>query len=334
MGYALLQAPPAAREGIYQHILPMVKQINPNAPDNVQDAAGMFLTAVAVAAPANQLFAGNKQVLSAQSELGQLDVDIRDRMSKGLTAENDPGLAAMISKRNEASVRATQAQLNLTKAQLGISKDQIQATETINKNLQSASKDFTSFMTSWTSINSSFDELNKNPHNSVAQSMLQRKVAREFSGSGSMSEIDVSASLSSAGYDAVAKKWQSLISGRIEYLDPKEQQLVKDILFRYKDQKLEQQKQIESQFDDSMVNYNSANPNGDVIDPKAIRKPSEAFLQAQQNINDRKTAQQGQIPPALQAAAKKALESGQWTEEQVQAIVQKQMEAINQTQGT
>lgn len=72
MGTALLRAPDEDRQGMYQNMLPVLKKINPDAPDSLnQDAVNMFMLGAAQAMPANLLYANDKKLNQYQSAIGQ-----------------------------------------------------------------------------------------------------------------------------------------------------------------------------------------------------------------------------------------------------------------------
>lgn len=72
MGMALLKAPENDRAGLYQQMLPIVKTVNPEAPDTLNnDAVNMLALGAYQAMPANVLYAGNKENIKYQSQVGK-----------------------------------------------------------------------------------------------------------------------------------------------------------------------------------------------------------------------------------------------------------------------
>lgn len=82
MGAGIMMAPPNEREAMYKSILPMVKTIVPDAPDNVIAAAPMFLLAASQATPENQLFRAGMEKQGMQTELGKSISDVHLAASK------------------------------------------------------------------------------------------------------------------------------------------------------------------------------------------------------------------------------------------------------------
>jgi hypothetical protein len=76
MGMAILKAAPEDREAMYNQMKPMIKQVVPDAPDDLQAAVPMFMLGAAQAMPASQLFATQASVASLQSKQGVLLDDI------------------------------------------------------------------------------------------------------------------------------------------------------------------------------------------------------------------------------------------------------------------
>jgi hypothetical protein len=71
MGAALLNAPSKDRDNMYQHMLPILKTVNPDAPSSLnQSALDMFQLAVAQATPENQLWNAKKSATTLNSALG------------------------------------------------------------------------------------------------------------------------------------------------------------------------------------------------------------------------------------------------------------------------
>jgi hypothetical protein len=77
MGAALLNAAPEDRSAMYENLLPMIKQINPDAPTSLNNkAVGMFMLAQAQATPANTLFSAQQQLKTTQTDMGKALEDL------------------------------------------------------------------------------------------------------------------------------------------------------------------------------------------------------------------------------------------------------------------
>lgn len=300
MGAALLKSAPADREAMYQNMLPMVKAINPNAPKALNnDAIGMFMLAAAQATPVNQLFKSNQQALTAQSQLGKLDLDIRSRMAAGVSPD-DPTIKALIAKRDQTTDMAQQAQLNNTVAQLDLIKSQgqidqqkVNATEKVNQNLNTGSKDFLNFVSVMQSTDASRNALTKDPANSQAQQALARGFAKAYN-SGSLTDKDVAIAFSAVGLPDLQKKFTSMISGNAVNLNPTEVGHILSITKDLETQKLQYQQAVENQF----KQQTSTGAYQNLVDWNNIRRPSEMYMGYKDNASPEAAAPQGQAPAA------------------------------------
>lgn len=320
MGASILAAPEADRDTMYQSLLPIAQKINPQMPSDLQSAVPIFMLSIAQSTPANQLFGAQKDVLSSQSYIGGVDVDIKDRLAKGVSID-DPGLQALMAERDRALTRNAAAQAQYTRAQLGVTKDQMQATETVSKNLQTASKDFTNFSDSYTSIQAALSTLAQNPDSPVAQAALGRSFVMGYN-KGAVSETDAKLPEGTTGAAELEKKLRGLMTGQIVRLNPNEIANVAQLYENLKDQKLNFQKEVESQFQQSTSSY------GSLVDWANVRKPSDQFTQYQQQQANQQQAAAGSIPPDLQQAMQVAKQRG-YSDQQINTIVQNYM----QTQG-
>ncbi len=72
MGTAILNAKPEDRQNMYELMLPIVKGINPNASDKLDDkAAGMFMLGIAQSTPENILYQNKLQKAEFKSKVGK-----------------------------------------------------------------------------------------------------------------------------------------------------------------------------------------------------------------------------------------------------------------------
>lgn len=114
MGYALLNAPESDRDNMYQQMLPMVKAVNPNAPDNLDaNAVNMFMLSVAQSTPEALLYNTQKNVYKMQTDLGQAmqDYDAAKRMY-GEDSEQAKMLAGGINSISDKAIEAKKAHLD------------------------------------------------------------------------------------------------------------------------------------------------------------------------------------------------------------------------------
>lgn len=131
MGVAILRAPERDRDAMYKNILPILKQVNPEAPDTLNDdAVAMFQLGGAQAMPASTLFQANKDEVTSKTALGKLDLDIKSRVANGETAENSPILKTMM-KQYEAENNKLEA---ATETLNGLTYDELAKKSAMSKN--------------------------------------------------------------------------------------------------------------------------------------------------------------------------------------------------------
>lgn len=115
MGATILKADPADQPKVYQSILPMIKSIYKDAPDEYNDdAKALLMVSMGVAAPASQLFAAEKKNARAQTAIGKIQNDILKLKDQGLT-DDDPTVKALQSQLKAEIDNSTDAQLNAAK---------------------------------------------------------------------------------------------------------------------------------------------------------------------------------------------------------------------------
>lgn len=245
MGTALLQAPEKDRANMYAQMLPIVKTVNPDAPDSLDDnATSMFMLAAAQAMPANQLYEANQNRLSSESALGKLDVDIRSRMASGETLENSPLLRTMVAEYQSHADNAELAKQKIDSMkfdELGNSmknsKDATQANATryqltanMNARLQGESKRFLELQDQKATFDGAIEAISTGG-GGAAQTAAYRTMAMMFN-KGALSEPDVAAFANSDNMIQVAKKKLESVYGKdgIQALNPAEIQRLKILM--------------------------------------------------------------------------------------------------------
>lgn len=122
MGAALLNAKPEERSNMYQHMLPMVKAVNPSAPDTLDaSATSMFMLAASQATPESILFGNKKDQNQLKGKIGNAIVGKNYLISKGY-APDSPEVKAYDNVLNEGNV--SQERLEVQKAKLQLAQQQ------------------------------------------------------------------------------------------------------------------------------------------------------------------------------------------------------------------
>jgi hypothetical protein len=271
MGYALLNAPEKDRDNMYQHILPMFKIVNPDAPSSLNaDATSMLMLGAAQATDANILYKANKKALSSESQAGNIDVDIRSRVAKGETAETSPGLASLLNQRQMLNDKAMEAKYVLQEHENKQKMVDIQNSKTeqeklagqyaleskVKKDYLSESKDYINFSNTMTTFKGAIDSIPLGG-GSISENAALRTAAKFFNGAGVMTDQDVNDfKASDSMFDQVAKKFQSAAgSNGIVSLNPTEIQRMKIAISAIEKRKWERQQKINSQYGEASKKY-------------------------------------------------------------------------------
>lgn len=336
-GAAITQAPPEQQQAMYDQIKPMVKQIVPDAPSSVRDAIPMFGLAAAQATPAAMLFNQNKASITAQSNVGKLDMDIKSRLAAGMKMD-DPGLQSLVAARDTYVAKQQQAVLAKTATELKLQTGQVQNESTVFRNtrniqgdVNTSSKDYLSFMNTYAGVKAQLEVLNKDPTNPAAQGMLSRLMATAVQ-SGVLTDKDVSETVKSdAGMAAVMNEYATPWSkGQIVNLSPTE---IKNLTATFQSTaklKTERQAIIEKQFKDTLDGY------GDVIKKNQIRFPSEQYTQMEESSKYGRIVDQyklGDLPPEAQRQAAEAIDAGSSPQYVMQMADKMRQQARQQTEA-
>lgn len=148
MGLALLKADPQDRQNMYKQMLPMIKQVNPDAPTSLNDKAiSMFMLSAAQATPQNQLFVNQGIAQKATSAMGKnIDDLIR---AKALYGEDSPQAQLLqkqidnnLSMVNSAKIRNMTILANSTRS----------GEDTLRKEWMAQTKDFNTIQNSYNGV--------------------------------------------------------------------------------------------------------------------------------------------------------------------------------------
>ena len=112
MGATILSVPQEQRQALYNQMLPMVKAVNPDAPNNVADATSMFMLGAGQAMPDSAIWQKKGEVNDAQTEIAKTAQDYRDFKAAGGSDDSLEG-KALLNKLNETNVDATLKQSQL-----------------------------------------------------------------------------------------------------------------------------------------------------------------------------------------------------------------------------
>lgn len=307
MGAAILKAPAEVRDTMYQRLLPLAKQINPEMPDTLQEAAPTLLLAAAQATPANQFFAAGKKDYEAKSQVGKIGQDIESYIKAGVgindeSAQGDT-LRSLVAEQERWRFQSAATGAKLTQLQLQQTRDKNQAEQMVSKNLAQASVINPDYIDSYLGIRAALNVLAKDPNNSEAQAAVGRSFVKAYN-KGVASDQDNAIQYGAAGLGQLYKKVKGLMNNEVVNLNPEEIANIAAMNESLKEQKLQYQKNIESEFEKSVADKS------DLVKWSNIVKPSQMLTEAQQQATANVQAANGEIPADLQSQANDAIQKG------------------------
>lgn len=336
-GAAINQAKtPEEADAMYKQILPMIKKINPEAPNSLEKARSMLSLAAAQATPADQLFKANNGAVTMNSNVAKIDSDIQSRIRAGVPMD-DPGMQALVAARDTYVAKGQQAIIQKTATELRMKSQGVQNESTVYRNTQglqkdiaTASKDYLGFMDTYTGVKATLETLQKDPTNSAAQGSLGRLMAAAVQ-KGVLTDKDVSQTvMSEAGVNELIKNYANpWAKGELTNLSPREIKNLSNLFDSTAKMKTERQNIIEGQFKDTLGGY------GDVIKKDQIRFPSEQYQQMEASAKLGRISKQyglDQMPPQIQSMAAEAIDAGKDPRAVVQMANQMMQQAAKQTQ--
>lgn len=309
--------PQGERSKAWKMMLPMIKPIWPDAPEEystkAQIANRLFM---AQGTPENILFASEKNSAVASTKLGELykakeELAINGQMDTPIYADIQKQIEGLRSKSEEAILQGLEAKMKIAKTQQ-------QATESFNKTLESSSTDYLKAMDSYSQVKAHIESLKDDPKNAYKQSVIQRMFIKSVN-SGAMSIADESLGDQATGSAGLNKKLQSLISGSKVNLSSQEVMALSSAWETSIQGKLEKQLSVESKYKKSAQNY-------DNIQKDALRYPSQVYYDMLDAYKQQKTDDQvvAKLPsPEMQNQAKEALEKYKNDPEKRAAVLEK-----------
>lgn len=187
MGMAILQAKPEDRANMYQHVLPMVKQVNPNADETLTPKmVGMFGLAQFQAVDANKIAAGPVQQTASNTQISKLHARADALIKAGATVDSNPELkdtlAAIDGEKAKSQQYTDQAKItewNLKHKDIQEQKDAQQAKAKTYQLMHSVQGDYDREVKPQVELNMAIMQmdaalklLSKDPKNPVAQQQL------------------------------------------------------------------------------------------------------------------------------------------------------------------
>ncbi len=241
MGMAIMNAPPGEQNALYQRMLPMIKKVNPDAPNNLVDAAPQMMLGFSLSHPASIHVQGQQDINKYNSELPKLQQDLANRTAylhkQGIDPKTDKvvqGLNAEINNKMGA-LRGAEEQVSL--AELKRQHQEVMTQTKIDDNTRKAtndlyakSKGYSEFMNLHGSATAQIDLLKNDPTNAAAQGTLGRMIAGAVQ-NGVLTDKDVSETIYS---DSIVKrtfdKLKMAMDGKTQNLSKEEVSRLADSL--------------------------------------------------------------------------------------------------------
>lgn len=331
LGQALLKAPPEERQAMYSNLLPIAKVINPDMPDNLNDAVPVFMLSAAQATPASQLFAANSGIVKANSALGKLGQDIEAYKKAGVTPDDgtDQGdtLSSLLSEQAKWKDNALASTLKMNKTMLSFENDKFKNTIAVTKNLESQSVINQKYVENYSAIQGAFKELQTHPDNPQAMEKLARSFVKMSTGAQS-SDFDSKIAYGARGYKQLEMVVDSYLHGKAVPLNKDDRDALESLTSSVHNEILSNQIGIEEQFATQAQNFPNQVSWDDVI------KPSK-YLQDKltQNTADNLVLD-GNIPDDVKRRAENVIKRGgdpRAVKQRVMQMMQQQAERAKQT---
>src|SRR5574343_12472 len=235
MGASILTAPPQDQEAMYKQMLPIAKTVNPDAPDNLQEAMPMLLLSMAQSVPANQFWANKTAAQQSLSQADKMNADIERRQNNGETADNSPELRSLLIQRNGYEQKAQKSQWEADNYQYDKALKQGAALQTITNGIQhnynSDSKSYKDYLDNTTGLKSALAAYQANQNNTDDQAAVGYKYARMINGVGPLVEQDLRRLMENNA--ALTQGWmdlKNLGTGQKVIMNPTQMKNVQDTL--------------------------------------------------------------------------------------------------------
>ncbi len=195
MGASIFMAPPDQQEAMYSKLLPILRTVDPNAPDNLAEGTPNLMLGMAQSMPANAFWANKTTAQQAQSAAGKLQSDIDNRVARGETPENSEGLRNLLGQMSSLTNKAQKAQWDADKYEMDKDLQRKISTQTLVNGIQDRytrdSKPFQEFMSSSTGIKNSLQVYLADPNNADAAASVKYHYAKMNAGGGVLSDTDL-----------------------------------------------------------------------------------------------------------------------------------------------
>jgi hypothetical protein len=283
---AVLKAKPEDRESVYSAALPMLRKVNPDMPDNLQEGASQLMIAVAAGTPASQLMENVNKEGSLSGELGNA-IQTQSYLKKNGIGEDDPRMIAANATIASAPAKLEAIRNKKQSTELAQARMQQQTrnsiytnSEKLQNDLDKDSKPFVDWNNKMSMVQGALNTLDKDPTNSAAQGTLGTILASGVQ-VGALREEDYTRIAKSNTYfkHLLENKIPEMKTGKIVNLSPSEVQNLRQLVTETNSAVETTQMSREKQYKSKIDIYGKPTEDGApaVVDPDAIQMPSQTF---------------------------------------------------------
>lgn len=345
MGYALLNAKPNERAEMYKQMLPMIKTVNPNAPDSLDDkATGMFMLASSQAQPENILFGEKQNQAIFKTELGRLAMARQQALKSGNLdlardlSEQYNGVLAN-SKKSEMALAESALDVKIKEAKLAGDGSigplqRIKINQQVSNDILKANKNDITSLEEIGKLTPLMDIIMKKGINSPDAQFAAQQFRKQFNRTtekGPQTEQDYLRSATAVGGADFAKRVEGWLTGQVKSLTAKEfnqmavaaEHMQKSVLERMKTSEDDYSKMYDGKTYKEIVQDPNTGETSEkevpVVDFNKLPLPSKRFRKSLVTPTDSVFKLQSQRDAALQAGKDPVA---------VQAMYEQQFEAL------
>lgn len=284
MSQGLANLPPEQQPMAYKQMLPMIRSVWKDAPDELNDeakiAGSLF---IAQATPENMLFKVEKDSFQARAQSTKVYQDYQDALKTG-----DQELIDFTKKQVDASESKANYSAGMeTRYKLQQANNRADKTRQYQQDLNKNSEMYIAQVEAFSKLDSLMDQLEEDPGNSNTAAMISTTLARIAEPIGVHTDKDVDRLAGSAGIANWSKNSTAFFLGKNVPLNKTELAQIKSLSEYIKNSAYAKQKAYEQEFDNTVGTEFS-----DVINDKAIIKPTKVYERAQHNRTQMKKARQ------------------------------------------
>lgn len=309
MGYSISHAPPDQQQSLYQAALPMIKTVNPNAPDSYGgEAQSMFVLAGAQAMPAAFAYMGTAALLQGTENIGKMSAEYSQRLAMGYDPRDPVNMMPLANGMAALGLKNEETRANTTQAQLNSAATPDKALQLVNKNLQDSSDaiGYTQAVKAFPAFQTANDALQKNPNDSIAKYNLLGAVKAMMSQSPNRPVKDADAlsmGQQDESYNKILNKYNENRNGTAMVVSPGELSAVRSFGMELMQRKNINMENTESKYKDMVANNPILYKNPNLVNYPSSNYYNQISTQTGAKVDNNIAQQQyQQLPPANKQA--------------------------------